>query len=106
MPDAFQLVGISSRNRIQTTEAYSSFDLTKVQYNVYMESREEKFVLLTRPSNLIHSEKYIGSMIAEVEFRIYKYTRVLSRVGRGYGGLTKFMVEDQRISLPRERNNS
>jgi hypothetical protein len=44
----------------QTTEAYSSLDLTKVKYNIYIyiyrHSREEneKVKVRTSPSNLIH----------------------------------------------------
>jgi hypothetical protein len=38
--DAFRFIGISSRKGFQTTEAYSSLDLTKVKY-VYRQSREE-----------------------------------------------------------------
>jgi hypothetical protein len=45
-------------------------------------------------------------MIMEVQFRIDKHTQVFNTVGIGYGGMTKFIVEDQCNSLPRERNNS
>jgi hypothetical protein len=40
----------------QTTEAYSSLDLTKVKYNIYRQSREEneKVKVQTSPNNLIH----------------------------------------------------
>jgi hypothetical protein len=42
----------------RTTEAYSSFDLTKVKYNIYRQSREEneKVKVRTSPNNLIHCE--------------------------------------------------
>jgi hypothetical protein len=45
-------------------------------------------------------------MIMEVEFRISKYTQVFNTVGTGFGGLKKFIVEDQCISLPRQINRS
>jgi hypothetical protein len=45
-------------------------------------------------------------MIMEVEFRISKYTQVFNTVGTGFGGLKKFTVEDQCISLPRQINRS
>jgi hypothetical protein len=34
-------------------------------------------------------------MIMEVKFRINKYTQVFNIVSKGYGGLTKFILEDQ-----------
>jgi hypothetical protein len=33
-------------------------------------------------------------MIMEVQFRINKYTQVFNKVGMGYGGMTKLIVEE------------
>jgi hypothetical protein len=43
---------------LQTTEAYSTLDLTNVKYNVNIHSRDEKLkvMLRTRHYNLIQSE--------------------------------------------------
>jgi hypothetical protein len=42
----------------QTTEAYSSLDLTKVKYKIRRQSREEneKVKIQTSPNNLMHCE--------------------------------------------------
>jgi hypothetical protein len=44
----------------QTREAYLSFDLINVKYNIYKEPREEKekVIVWTRPSNFIQWDKY------------------------------------------------
>jgi hypothetical protein len=54
--DAFQFLASVVVIEFQTTEAYSSFDLTKVKYNIYRQSREEneKVKVRTSPNNFIH----------------------------------------------------
>jgi hypothetical protein len=55
--DAFQFVGISSRNRIPNNTGVFKLR-SKVKYNIYRQSREEneKVKVRTSPNNLIHCE--------------------------------------------------
>jgi hypothetical protein len=39
----------------QTTEAYASFDLSKVQYSIYREPREEKGKVIVRDTSKINN---------------------------------------------------
>jgi hypothetical protein len=55
--DAFQYIFESTDTiEIQTTESYSSSNLSRVNCNMYIYSRNEKenVALQTRPNNLIH----------------------------------------------------
>jgi hypothetical protein len=80
-----------------TTEAYSSLDLINVQYNIYKEPRQEKGKVIYSPNKtklLDTLRKYVVDMIMEMQFRINKHTQVFNRVGTGYGGMTKFVLEE------------
>jgi hypothetical protein len=57
--DALKLGGISRRDKIPTTEAYSNLDLTNIKHNTYKQSREENLKVMERirPNSFMHSEK-------------------------------------------------
>jgi hypothetical protein len=58
---------------------------------------EEKGKVIYSPNKtkqLDTLRKYVVNMIMKVQFRINKHTQVFNRVGMGYGGMTKFVLEE------------
>jgi hypothetical protein len=74
---AFQFTGVSSRNRVKTTEAHSSFDVINVRYNTKgVKGRDEKRYSPYKTQQLDTLTKYIVNVIMELQFKINKHSQV------------------------------
>jgi hypothetical protein len=92
-------------NEFQTTDAYSSLDLTNVMYNLSVHTREveSNATNWTQLVNTMRENTVV--MVKEMRFRVNKYSRVFYRVGPGYRELAMFIIINQYAGFPGEGCN-
>jgi hypothetical protein len=67
------LLAIADIREFETTEVYSSLDITRVKYNMYIHPRDEQEkVTYTQQLNTLR--KYTFDMMVKIKFRIQKYS--------------------------------
>jgi hypothetical protein len=100
----FSLLASTDAIESQTTDGYSSLDLSNVTYNLCIYSRDEmvKVMLRTKLNSLTQREKNMIDEVMKMEISIRKYSQLSNRADPGYGGLAKFIVIDQYVGFPGE----